>query len=243
MKTKTCLLSAVSILLLICCTEIPEGVSDELADNSEKIEKIIAGFDTSLKEYINSDLSLNNEDLSDFFLKELESLNVETLEISQNNPNFRTTSSNLQLSNEFHDLSSTINNTTLYSTNQAYQNSILSLGESIKSSNLALYEKQILTDNIKFMNSFVNWMHSAETVYGTYSCTGWWACWGRCAAGVLGSAITGGLGGCATGGLGGAVGTIVPGIGNAAGVVSGCVAAGVIGAIGGGLMGSATFCN
>lgn len=56
---------------------------------------------------------------------------------------------------------------------------------------------------------------------------GWWDSWGKCAAGVVGGAITGGLGGAA-----GA--SVIPGVGTAVG--------GSIGAIGGGLMGAAAAC-
>lgn len=246
MKTKICLLSTVSMLFFIRCTEIPDESYEGLIDNSEKIQKVIEGFDVSLKEYISSDLKLSDEELSDFFIKELVNLNTEILEIGQTSPNLRSIPNNLQLSNEYYDMSATIRNTNLHSTNQAYQNSIISLEELVKFSNLALHEKQILIDNIRFMDSFVNWMQHTETAYGTYSssCTGWWSCWGKCAAGAIGSGITGGIGGCATGGMvGGAVGTVVPGVGNAVGIISGCVAVGVIGIVGGGLVGAATFCN
>jgi len=65
---------------------------------------------------------------------------------------------------------------------------------------------------------------------------GWWDSWGKCAAGILGGAIsTGGAGVLA----GAAVGTVALPV---VGTVSGAVVGGIAGAIGGGLTGAATFC-
>lgn len=65
----------------------------------------------------------------------------------------------------------------------------------------------------------------------------WWKDWGKCAAGIVGSAVTTG----ATLGLGGAVvGTVALPV---VGTVSGAVVGAVAGAIGGALVGAATFCD
>lgn len=59
-------------------------------------------------------------------------------------------------------------------------------------------------------------------------CSGWWSCWGKCAAGIAGGAITGALGGAAIAG--------VPTVG------IGAVPGAIIGGIGGGLTGAAAAC-
>jgi len=61
-------------------------------------------------------------------------------------------------------------------------------------------------------------------------CSGWWKCWGKCVAGILGGAATGAL---TFGFAGAAVGTVtVP--------VVGTVSAGTVGAIAGGVAGALT---
>ena len=53
---------------------------------------------------------------------------------------------------------------------------------------------------------------------------GWWASWGKCAAGILGGTGTGGLAGAG-------IGSVVPGLGTAAGAVIGGISGGLTGAV------------
>jgi len=57
---------------------------------------------------------------------------------------------------------------------------------------------------------------------------GWWASWGKCAAGIVGGGILGGL-------AGGAAGSVIPILGTTAG--------GIVGIIGGGLTGASQACG
>ena len=58
-------------------------------------------------------------------------------------------------------------------------------------------------------------------------CSGWWDCWGRCAAGIVGGAGLGALGGAAVAGGGSTV--VLP--------IVGTVACGTVGAVAGGVFG------
>ncbi|HEY9047494.1 MAG TPA: hypothetical protein VIN08_16425 [Ohtaekwangia sp.] len=115
---------------------------------------------------------------------------------------------------------------------------------------LSKLRKEVLndqTDNIvksKFLSKialfekFVNYIQEKVAFNITHTtakeddskCKGWWPCWGKCAAGILGGAGTGAL----TFGLAGAaVGTVtLP--------VIGTVSAGAVGAIGGAITGGLT---
>ncbi len=147
---------------------------------------------------------------------------------------------------------------TEFAKSSADQNDYLSklsdLKTEIYSYNASLSEKQILMNKIVFVERLVGYMEAKAVVAESKrtlisnpnakvdpknppakECN-WWCSWGKCAAGIVGGAVTG----AATLGLGGAaVGTVaLPIIGT---VSAGAVGA-VAGAIGGGLTGAVAAC-
>jgi hypothetical protein len=91
-------------------------------------------------------------------------------------------------------------------------------------------EIQDFLDKSEFMIQFTTYLKNNQSSFGVYGnkCDGWWGCWGKCAAGIVGGVLTGGLGGAA-------VGSVVPVLGTAWGAA--------IGVVGGGLTGAAASCG
>lgn len=122
-----------------------------------------------------------------------------------------------------------------------YQTYLDSQFNAIVAEDLSLTDKDFLLTYIvsykvtlDFVENNSDLLASTNQVNGRTQ--GWWDDWGKCAAGIVGSAITTG----ATLGLGGAaVGTVALPV---VGTVSGAAVGAVAGAIGGALVGAATFC-
>lgn len=117
--------------------------------------------------------------------------------------------------------------------------------EIFNSSKLSHFEKTDLLNVGEMMKQMAVWMEKAKEAYFDRVMWGnqvqsalitrkksWWHRWGRCAAGILGGAISAGLGGC---GVGSAVG-----LGFAS--IPGCGVGAIIGAVGGGILGASSAC-
>ncbi|MFC4874569.1 hypothetical protein [Negadavirga shengliensis] len=254
MKNYNNFIGIVCLLFLMGCSGFEDDLalesSDGLVDNSENIQKMIQSFDKTLAALLEGETELSEEDLGDIFLKEARDAGLEIVSYKDHHPNARTSSDGIVYSDAFYDYSRLIAQPTSYNSSGGYSVSLSNAITEVRYSNMPLYERQILVDNMMFMDSFVNWMNYANYTYtgGGYTvimgCDGWWSCWGRCAAGTMGSALTGAIVGCGVGAaVGGAVGTVVPGVGTATGVIVGCAAAGVIGLVGGGMEGAAKYCE
>ena len=221
-----------------------------LIDNSENIDKLIQSFDNTLNTLISSDFSLDENELNEVFIRETTTLGVEMSEIEDGAINRRISSQDITFSEGFVQYSEIISNPAAYVSNKEYTYDLKGLVGEVKTSNLPLVEKQILVDNMMFMDSFVNWMDRVNRVYNpsdqmiAFGCGGWWSCWGRCVAGVAGSSLSGAVVGCAGVGIVGATIGAVGGVkGAAAGAIIGCSAGGILNGIGKGLEGYAKYCN
>ncbi|EON76356.1 hypothetical protein ADIS_3159 [Lunatimonas lonarensis] len=225
-----------------CIDNVDNSTTSHFKADLEQNEKILKSLERTLYEYLASDMTLSKEELSHKYIENLHELGARVYSLGSSQPTLRT---NFRPSDEYVQISRALTDAASHSTHQIYIETLSKLKISTDGSRMSQMEKDLVVENINFMNSFVNWMESTNNALGTSAtCNGWWSCWGKCAAGVLGSGITGGIGGCATGALvGGAVGTVAPGIGNGVGVVSGCVAMGVIGGIGGALLGASSYCE
>lgn len=228
--------------------ESPLRDSLGIVDNSQHIEKIIQSFDATLEAFISSDL--NENELGEFFLTEAKSLGVDLIHLETELAHARVANSSNSLSTEFIQYSEVIANPIAFESDADYIRRLKYLSQDVKKSKLVIAEKQVLVDNMMFMESFVGWMGRVDDKYNplgqidVFGCSGWWSCWGRCAAGTAGGAILGGITGCGVGGgVGAAVGSVIPGAGTAAGAISGCAAIGLAGIIGGGLSGAAEYCH
>ncbi|WP_419869252.1 hypothetical protein [Chryseobacterium sp. CT-SW4] len=148
------------------------------------------------------------------------------------------TPKNLELSGEFYSQASIIAYTKDFNDENEYLLFLDNKQKEIIESKLTSTEKQILIEEIEFQGQLVKALVALDQKYNpnAVSKKGWWGSWGKCAAGILGGAVTG----AGTLGLAGAaVGTVaLPVVGT---VSAGAVGA-IAGAVGGGLTGAATFC-
>jgi len=220
-----------------------------LVNNRENINKLIQGFDNTLNAFISSDFSLHEEELGEFFIQEVKELGVKMVEIDEGMVNGKISYEAIPFSEDFIQFSEVISNPSAHPSNVDYIQELSGLLEQVKTSNIPLVEKQILVDNLMFMDSFVNWLGQVDGRYKpedqmvSFGCEGWWACWGRCVAGTAGSALSGAALGCAGVGVVGATIGAVGGIkGAAAGALIGCTAGGIVNGIGKGLVGYAEYC-
>lgn len=223
---------------------------DGLVDNSENIKKIINSFDKTLTLLMESEFELSEAEVENFFINEAKSSGLEIISMKSQNPNAKLNLREIGYSDEYHYYASLIASPSSFNSGSVYSASLNTAISEVRRADMPQNERQILVDNMMFMDSFVNWMDyrnnlspgAGNTV--VFGCDGWWACWGRCTAGTIGSSLMGGISSCGVGAMvGGGVGTIVPGVGTAAGLVGGCAAAGVLGVIGGAMVGGATFCS
>ncbi len=139
---------------------------------------------------------------------------------------------------------------TSYNSSGGYSASLTTAISEVRRADMPNDERQILVDNMMFMDSFVNWMgyrNNLNLNQGNIvilGCDGWWTCWGRCVAGTAGRAISGAVIGCAGVGIVGATIGAVGGIkGAAVGAIIGCSAGGILNGVGTGLEGYALYCN
>ena len=143
---------------------------------------------------------------------------------------------------EFIDFVSQMATAPAFDSAEAYQNQLADLRADMLNSSISTPEKQALINRIAFMHAFVDWMGTvadspAAEMTSIKNCNGWWSCWGKCVAGIVGDAIVGGVG---LGLEGAAIGTVtVPVLGT---VSAGAVGA-IAGAIGGGIAGASEACN
>lgn len=129
---------------------------------------------------------------------------------------------------------------TSYSESQ-YLDNISGLNSQVLSSDLPYESKVSLLTQIGLQQSLVSYMGQlalyAQETPRVAACDGWWGCWGKCAAGIIGSAGMGALSGANIGGVGCTV--VLPVVGTVA-----CGTAGaVVGAIFGGFAGGARACD
>lgn len=252
---KKIMFGTVLSLTFLACSDQEQLSEVNLVDNSENITKIINSIDTSVKESI-SNTKLNSQQLGNIFIEESRSKGIRIISLDQNNNYLKSNDSNFTFSNDYIQFSEDLQ-LNEYSSKEQYKNKLLDLRINVINSEVSILEKQLLIDNIDFMIAFVDWMETLDNENNKSNlksdCDGWWSCWGQCAAGIIGGAITGAIGGC---GVGGAVGAAagaaiaaIPSAGIAApvgagvGAVVGCGAGAVAGVIGGGLTGAAASCD
>lgn len=224
------------------CSEDTDAVQIDLVDNSENINKLINSFDVLVKKSIQNP-SLSNEKLGELFIEESRNRGLSIFEVNTNS--FAKTSEETStFSIEYLAFSSQIQNANSFLTKEEYKTSLTQLNSDVLNSTISIEEKQILVDNIGFMNAFVDWMDTLETQTANKSsflaksdCDGWWSCWGKCAAGTIGGAGAGALAGAVAPAAGCTL--VLPVIGT---VACGTVG-GIVGGISGGLTGAAASCD
>lgn len=115
------------------------------------------------------------------------------------------------------------------------------LKREVQASEISPREKSALLTQITLNEEFVRYLQHKEATFKSLGddddddeeeeCKGWWSCWGKCVAGIVGGAGTGAL---TFGFAGAAAGTItVPVVGTISLGVVGAVAGGVAGGLGG----------
>lgn len=248
--------SIVIVCLLISagCTGFEEDFEEDgldgLVDNSENIQKMIKSFDETLTLFLEADLALSEGELGDFFINEAKSAGLEIITSKNQYPYAGLAMREENYSDAFYAYSSLITSPTSFNSSRGYSVSLNTAISEVRRANMPYYEKQILVDNMMFMDSFVDWMGyrnnlnlNQETIV-TLGCEGWWACWGRCVAGTAGRAVSGAVIGCAGVGIVGATIGAVGGIkGAAVGAIVGCAAGGILNGVGNGLEGYAMYCD
>lgn len=147
---------------------------------------------------------------------------------------------NADLAHEIVRLSSTAVN------ESQYLKRLLSLKQEILAAGLSARETSALLTQITLNERFVYYLQQKHADFRPSSeddededeeCSGWWSCWGKCAAGIVGGAGTGAL---TFGFAGAAIGTVtVPVVGTVSMAAVGAVAGGIAG----GLAGAATSCD
>jgi len=231
---KITLVLVLNLILLGCSKDDSQVNNLQLIDNSSKITKLINGFDETIKSIDYSSIT-NNDKIGAILIENFKKQGL-SIELYSNK-------SNTELSTIYKDFESKLNTALSYTTKEKYLNHLNVLLEDVKNSDLIILEKQLLVDKILLTKDFVNWMEildnskSNKINLSNKTESGWWSSWGKCAASILGGAITGGV---SLGIAGAAVGTVtVP--------IIGTVALGVVGAIGGviggGLTGAAAGCS
>lgn len=133
-----------------------------------------------------------------------------------------------------------------YSSISANANQYLSrlslLKREVQLSGMSRDEKAALLTQITLNERFVRYLQQKESIYRSSGeddddedeeCKGWWSCWGKCAAGIVGGAGTGAL---TFGFTGAAAGTVTA-------PVVGTISLAVVGAVAGGLAGAAASCD
>ncbi len=239
---------AILSLIIFSCTNEEEQIDNQLVDNTENISKIINSFDRVLKFSIIKE-NKNKEELSKLFIEESRNQGVPIISYKYQ----KSQNSIINFSEEYLQFSNRINEIDADS-KEKYQLKLSQTLEKVKESNLVLSEKQILVDNIMFLKAFSNWMETIDSLSleqgvflakGVSKCEdGWWACWGKKVANVIGEGLSGAIKGCGIIGgvgatIGAGVGSLAGGIGAlpgaAVGAVTGCSAGGVIGFIAGAL--------
>ena len=220
---------------LISCTNDENDISqNEVSADLENVDKLISGFNQAYK------AKRSNKDVSDEFLNNvfLEEINSNGLDYT-----FLTTGTKSTLesySDEFTSFALDISETTSFQSKENYVIFISNLEDEILNSNIVTKEKQILINKIAVMVAFTDWLEGivetekSESGFEMKSdddeCDGWWSCWGKCTAAVLGGTGTGALAGAVVPAAGCTL--VLPGIGT--------VACGAVGAIVGGVSGALT---
>jgi hypothetical protein len=192
-------------------------------------------------------IELTNEQLGNYFEEHLENREIETVDTSIDK-----TEPYIQFNQlELNYISFIKNDIFNHNTPSDYIMSLTAKKESLKKDgNITDSHKAVIIDYFTFQIDFVNWMEYIDLQYNDIETQSWWDDWGRCAASIIGGALTGGVGACVGGaGVGaiiGAAATFWTGVfgfaGAAGGAIVGCIAGGVAGAIGGGLTGAVTGC-
>lgn len=223
---------------------------DGLVDNSENIQKMIRSFDETLTLFLEADLALSEGELGVFFINKAKSAGLEIITSKNQDPNAGLARREKGYSDAFYSYSNLIASPTSFDSSRGYSVSLNTAISEVRRANMPHYEKQILVDNLKFMDSFVNWMGYRNDLnlnqenIASLGCEGWWACWGKCVAGTAGRAVSGAVMGCAGVGIVGATIGAVGGIkGAAAGAIIGCAAGGILNGVGSGLEGYAMYCD
>lgn len=224
---------ALSMIFSACNKEVRSTSNELLQINTEEIQKIIKVLDQTYNYSKNNKGNKGDEiDIDQFFIKKMNEKGFNITTISKGlKPNSKT------LSKEFKTFEFLIADSTSFSSEDDYLSHLIILDESVRESNISFVEKELLINKIAFMNAFVSWLDVIQEQNLTKSpmsnkreCEGWWSCWGKCTASVLGGAGTGALAGALVPAASCTV--IVP--------VIGTVACGTIGGIIGGLSGALT---
>ena len=247
------LINSIGILYLFIltgCTGFDEDFVEEgldgLVDNSENIQKMIRSFDETLTLFLETDLALSEDELGDFFINEAKSAGLEIITSKNQGHNAGFAMREEKYSDAFYSYSSLITSPTSFNSSRSYSVSLNTAISEVRRANMPQYEKQILVDNMMFMDSFVDWMgyrnnlNLNQDVIVSLGCEGW----GRCVAGTAGRAVSGAVIGCAGVGIVGATIGAVGGIkGAAVGAIVGCAAGGILNGVGTGLEGYAMYCD
>lgn len=249
-------------LLLNSCSSESEIIDQETGSNdlnfaksssfvasNQSNQKILDLLEDTVSQKLQN-IELSNEQLGDYFEEYLGEREIETVDTSTEK-----TEPYIQFNQqELNYLAFIENDIFNHDTPSDYIISLTAKKESLrKDGDITEPHKAVIMDYFTFQIDFVNWMEYIDLEYNdieTKSCCQWWDDWGRCAAAIIGGALTGGVGGCAGGaGVGaiiGAAATSWTGIfgfaGAAGGAIIGCIAGGVAGAIGGGLTGAVVAC-
>src|SRR5690606_12503726 len=149
--------------------------------------------------------SLEEKAIGERFLNEAKARGVEFIHLETYMERARVVNASSNLSKEFIHYANDISNPFLHKSESDYIRRLNQVSHQVKNSSLAIAEKQVLVDNLMFMESLVGWMDGVDRKYNSPGevntlCSGWWSCWGRCAAGTVGGALLGGITGCSVGG-------------------------------------------
>lgn len=221
-----------TLLLFSCTQEEVIQLEEEVTADMETIDQLVKVFDNTLDIAHSSKKHLSEKEFSKIFSRELQNSSLST----KMGPTLAGAGGN---SSQYSAIANQIDDSHLFNSKSAYVRHLRSLNTATLTSSISRQEKQDLVDRIAFMEAFVDWMEAeSHTVVlsGGLKCDGWWKCWGKCAAGIVGGAGVAGLGGAFLGGAGCTM--VVPIIGTVAcGVVGG-----IAGAVFGGLGGAAAAC-
>lgn len=237
------------ISYLILCLLFIFSCNDDLNENKEftkfepknenNIYEIITSLDYTVQKSLNQDHT--NYELSQIFSDKIESMGVEPISIDK-------TIDSLNLSADYWQIANQIANPENHSDSKRYKNHLQNLKSNLNNYDLTSKELQVSKINIDFMLAFVNYLENLDKSNSNNlsksDCGDWWDCWGSCAAGTIGSAITGAIGGCAAlGGIGYTLGSFLGYPGAIIGGAGGCRIGGIAGFIGGALEGAAGSCD
>jgi len=227
-----------SLFILSCNKESTKIEITKIEPDTELINSIIDSFNEGIEE------SIKNNNEQDFNVVEYNF--VKNIQLKNTSLDFSNKSERDNFSNEYLNFSKLFISSLDFSTQYNYIKSLNTLSFKVNNSELTYNEKQSLINKIALMKSFVSmieklndkYLYSKElSILKEEECDGWWACWGKCVAGTVGSSLAaataGALGPAATCTL------VVPLIGT---VACGTVG-GIIGGVSGALTGAATFCD